>query len=88
MKSREVTIVNKMGIHARPASVFVRTAMKYPCEIYIEKNGRKFSSKSMMKVLSAGVKYGESIRIITDGQGEDEALEALASAVESGLGDL
>jgi phosphocarrier protein len=54
--SKELTVVNKLGIHARPAAMFVKTASRFTCEIFVEKDGEKVNGKSIMglMMLAAG----------------------------------
>ena len=49
--SKELTIVNKLGIHARPAALFVKTANRFACEIFVEKDGEKINGKSIMGLM-------------------------------------
>ena len=87
MISEKVTIINKTGLHARPANTFVRVALKYPCAVFIEKGGRRFNGKSIVNVLSACVKLGDEILLVTDGDQEAEAMAALVASVKEGLGE-
>lgn len=87
MISEKVTVINKTGLHARPANAFVRIALQYPCAVTIEKNGRRFNGKSIVSVLSACVKAGDEILLEADGPQETEALAALTAGVREGLGE-
>lgn len=87
MISQEVLIKNKAGLHARPASVFSKTAAIYPCKVSFQKGDRAFNGKSIVSVLSACVTCGTSITIVCEGEREEEALRAIVSAVENGLGE-
>jgi Phosphotransferase System HPr (HPr) Family len=55
---REVTLLNKTGLHARPAALFVQEASKYKCDIKVEKDGKQVNAKSIMGILSLGVSQG------------------------------
>lgn len=89
MVSKTVKIVNRMGLHARPASLFVMEAKKFESSISIHKEGlkREVSAKSIMMVLAGGFSAGDIITISCDGPDEQEALDAMERIVESGLGD-
>ena len=87
MVSKEVTLVNKSGLHARPASLFVQTAGKFESEIDIIKGVSRINAKSIMGVMSASVAKGETITIEINGDDETEALKALVELVESGFGE-
>lgn len=79
MIKKEVTIQNETGLHARPASLFVQTAVKHTSNIKIAKDGRSFDAKSMLGVLSLGANKGTVITIEADGDDEKEAVEALSN---------
>lgn len=88
MVSQKVTVKNASGLHARPANVFVKEAIRHAgCNILFKKDGRTFISKSLITVLSACIKCGTEIELIADGVNEEEALRAMVAAVESGLGE-
>lgn len=87
MLRREVTILNKSGLHARPAATFVREAQRHACEIRVAKGERVADAKSILGVLSLGVGQGDTVRLEVDGPGEKEALAALVKLVEDRLGE-
>jgi len=82
-----VTITNKSGLHARPASVFVKETLKYKSAISIVINGKEYNAKSILGVLAACAKTGTEIEIICNGEDEEEALKGMIAIVESGLGE-
>ncbi|MGI6192383.1 MAG: HPr family phosphocarrier protein [Christensenellales bacterium] len=82
-----VTIKNKSGLHARPASVFVKETLKYKSAINIVVNGKEYNAKSILGVLAACAKTGTEIEIICNGDDETEALAGMIAIVESGLGE-
>jgi phosphocarrier protein len=77
MESRKVVIKNKIGLHARPAALFVQTAGKFLSDITVEKGDKKVNAKSIMGIMALGVSQGEEITIIARGEDEKEAIEAL-----------
>lgn len=87
MKSREVTITNTSGLHARPATFFIQKANCYKSTILVEKDDRKVNAKSLLGVLSLGIAKGMTINIIADGQDEDAALAGLISLINSGFNE-
>ena len=87
MISRNVTIVNSMGLHARPATFFVQNAHKFKSSVWVESGDRKVNAKSLLGVLSLGIAKGMTVTIIADGYDEDEALDALEKLIDSGIGD-
>ena len=87
MISRDVTIVNSMGLHARPATFFVQSAHKFKSNIWIESGDRKVNAKSLLGILSLGIVGGTTIRIIADGSDEQLAVDGLVKLVESGFAE-
>ena len=77
MLSQEITIVNRLGLHARAAAQLVRMANEYPCDIHLDKDGQVSNAKSVMEVLMLGAPSGTSIKISADGDKEEEALKAI-----------
>lgn len=87
MKQLELTIQNPTGLHARPAATFVKIAKGFKCKIHVQHGPKKANAKSVLSVLTLGVKPGGCIEITVDGPDEDAALAALTEAVTNGLGD-
>ncbi len=87
MKSKQVKLINEAGLHARPASMFVKEANRFKSEVEIAKDNKKFNGKSIMGILSLGVQKGEYISIETNGADENLALEVLVKLVENGFGE-
>lgn len=87
MLSREITIVNDVGLHARPATFFIQKANTYKASIWIEKDDRRVNAKSLLGVLSMGIVKGTDITIIADGVDESDALNGLEQLITTGLND-
>lgn len=87
MIKKELTIMNKTGLHARPASMFVQKASKFKSSIMIEKEDKKINAKSIISVLSGGISQGTKITLVIDGEDEQEAEKALVELVESNFGE-
>lgn len=85
MISREVTITNTIGLHARPATFFIQKANAYKCSVWVEKDDRKVNAKSLLGVLSLGIAQGMSITLTADGSDEKEALDGLEALVLAGF---
>jgi phosphocarrier protein len=85
MISRNVTIQNTVGLHARPATFFVQRANAFKCSIWMEKADRKVNAKSLLGVLSLGVMKGTSVTLIADGADENEAMESIVGLIDSGF---
>lgn len=82
-----LTIDNQSGLHARPAALFVQTATKYKSDIQIGKDNRFVSAKSILGVLSLGVRGGEVIVLKIVGDDEQEAAQALREIVNQKFGE-
>ena len=82
---RDVTIKNNVGLHARPATFFIQKANSYASSIWIQKDDRRISAKSLLGVLSMGITGGMTITLIADGPDETEALNGLEELVSNSL---
>jgi phosphocarrier protein len=87
MTARSVTIVNRLGMHARAAAKFVHLAARYESRVRVARDGREMDGKSVMGLLLLAAARGSAITITTDGRDEVEALNALATLVETGFGE-
>ncbi len=87
MYFKDVTVENQVGLHARPATFFIQKANEFKSSIWVEKEERRVNAKSLLGVLSLGIVGGTTIRIIADGQDEEDAVEALVRLVNSGFSD-
>jgi phosphocarrier protein FPr len=87
MKQLDIVIQNPTGLHARPAKIFVNTAKQFKSDIRVQHGEKKANAKSLISMLTLGVETGCEIRILVDGTDEEEAMEALETAVRSGLGE-
>lgn len=80
---REVLIINRAGIHARPAAKLVRTAGAFASDIFLESGGERVNGKSIMGIIALGAAYRTTLRVIATGADEAEAVEALVRLVDS-----
>lgn len=87
MVSREVTIKNNVGLHARPATFFIQKANSFKSAIWVEREDRRINAKSLLGVLSLGIVKGMNITIIADGVDENEAVEGLAVLIDTGFSE-
>ena len=87
MTSRSVTVVNRLGIHARAAAKFVHVATRFGARISVARDGREVDGKSIMGILLLAAARGTTILITADGTDETSAIEALAALVQSGFGE-
>lgn len=87
MAERSVQIVNRHGLHARPAAEMVKAASKFKCDITISRDDLEVNGKSIMGVMMLAAEYGASITLKATGADADEALDALAALVASRFGE-
>lgn len=83
MYSKEVTVTNSVGLHARPATFFIQKANEFRSNIWVEKEERRVSAKSLLGVLSLGITRGTAIKIVAEGSDETTAVDALATLISS-----
>jgi len=81
MISKDITVKNQVGLHARPATFFIQKANEYKSGIWIEKDERRVNAKSLLGVLSLGITRGMSVTITADGVDEEVALESLVELI-------
>ncbi len=87
MKRKEVEIRNKLGLHARPASLVVKLAGKFESEIQLIKEDTEINAKSILGVMMLAAGPGQKIVVTADGSDEVEAVDAIASLIDSGFGE-
>lgn len=87
MVRAEVTLRNPLGLHLRPAGFFCTEALKYSSSVLIEYEGAVVNGKSVLGVLSVGLRYKSCFAIICEGADEADALQHLEVLVEQGLGE-
>jgi phosphocarrier protein HPr len=79
---RTLTIVNRFGIHARPAALFVKTASQFESDILVEKDGAAVSGKSIMGLLTIEGSQGSVLKVTASGADAEQALDALQELIE------
>jgi phosphocarrier protein len=79
MPQRRATVASRVGLHARPASIFVQAAARQSVRVTIAKpEGEPVSARSILSVLALGVRHGDEVVLSADGEGAEAALEELA----------
>jgi phosphocarrier protein len=87
MLRKQITINNPSGLHMRPAGVLVKTVTPFKSAVSFDIRGHTYNAKSMINVLSAAVKRGDEIELRIEGEDEQACMDAVVSAIESGLGE-
>ncbi|MBE7046521.1 MAG: HPr family phosphocarrier protein [Ruminococcaceae bacterium] len=83
MFSKEVTVNNQVGLHARPATFFIQKATEYKSTIWISKDQKKVNAKSLLGVLSLGIIKGTTITLSAEGPDEEDAVNGLVDLISS-----
>ena len=78
---KEVAIVNRLGMHARPAAMFVRVASRFRCEVWVEKEGERINGKSIMGLMMLAAGQGSKLMIWCEGPDADKAMEELEELI-------
>lgn len=84
---KKFTVSNKLGLHARPAALFVQTANRFNCEVTVRKGRQKVNGKSIMGIMTLAVQQGASIIVRTEGPEAAEAMTEISRLIESNFGE-
>ena len=84
---KELTIVNRLGLHARPAAMFVRIASRHRADVWVAKEGEEVNGKSIMGLMMLAAGQGSKLRIRCDGPDADKAIEELEELIKAGFNE-
>jgi phosphocarrier protein len=87
MLEREIEIVNKLGLHARASAKLTQTAGAFQAEVWLSRNGRRVNGKSIMGVMMLAAAKGTSVKVETEGDDEEAAMDALIALIEDKFGE-
>lgn len=87
MVKTEITISNKLGLHARASAKLTKLAGSFPCDVFMSKGERRINAKSIMGVMMLAVGMGSVVELETDGPQEQEALDALVALINDKFGE-
>jgi phosphocarrier protein len=87
MQSLDITIINRLGLHARAATKLVQTASQFGAEVHIVKDGQRVSGKSILGVMMLAAAKGSEITLEADGSDADDALNALKELINDRFGE-
>jgi phosphocarrier protein len=79
---KEMVVANKLGIHARPAAMFVKTANQFDCEVFVEKDGETVNGKSIMGLMMLAAGPGSKIRVQADGEDAAKAVTEIEALLK------
>ncbi|HKB84634.1 MAG TPA: HPr family phosphocarrier protein [Ignavibacteriaceae bacterium] len=88
MIEKTVKIINKAGMHTRPAATIVKMASKYKCEFYISKNGLNINGKSIIGVMTLAAEMGSDVTLSFDGEDEEQAAGEIVDYFSRGFDEL
>ena len=87
MKNTTITVINRLGMHARASAKFVHLASRYKSDVTLEGNGHQANGKSIMGIMMLAAGKGSRLTLRVNGADEDEATHALLSLVENRFGE-
>ena len=87
MQKQSITIVNKLGLHARASAKLTQAAGTFPCAIHLSRNGKRVNAKSIMGVMMLAAGLGSTVEIETDGPEEQAAMDALVKLFADKFGE-
>ena len=87
MITKQATIVNKLGLHARASAKLTKLAGSFPCEIWITKGDRRVNAKSIMGVMMLAAGIGSEVALETQGEKEQEAMDSLLTLIVDKFGE-
>ena len=83
MPTRDIEIINKLGLHARASAKLTQTASSFPCDVTLSRNGRSVNAKSIMGVMMLAATRGSSVTLETRGAEEEAAMDALVTLINN-----
>ena len=87
MPRQEAAIVNKLGLHARASAKLTKLAGSFPCEVWMSKGSRRINAKSIMGVMMLAAGIGSEVELETNGEREQEAMDALLALIADKFGE-
>ncbi|MFM2239372.1 MAG: hypothetical protein RJA69_746 [Pseudomonadota bacterium] len=87
MIHHQVTIINKLGLHARASAKLTKLAGSYPCNVFMTRGERRVNAKSIMGVMMLAAGLGSEVQVETDGEQEQEAMDALLALINDKFGE-
>jgi phosphocarrier protein HPr len=87
MIQHQVTIINKLGLHARASAKLTKLAGSYPCNVFMTRGERRVNAKSIMGVMMLAAGLGSEVQVETDGEQEQEAMDALLALINDKFGE-
>ncbi|GHV14548.1 phosphocarrier protein HPr [Spirochaetia bacterium] len=83
MTEKKIKVLNRAGVHARPAALVVQAVKNFKCNIFLERENEKINAKSIMGVITLGAAYGTELKIVAEGEDEQAAVDIVAHLFET-----
>jgi len=80
--AKELTIINRLGLHARPSAMFVKTASRFKCEVWVEKDGERVNGKSIMGLMMLAAGQGSKLTVTCEGGDAEKALTEIQALID------
>ena len=87
MLRQEIEIINKLGLHARASAKLIQVASQFPCEVVLDRDGKRANAKSIMAVMMLAASKGVTLTVETDGADEQAALDAVLALINDKFGE-
>jgi phosphocarrier protein HPr len=87
MPRADAEIVNKLGLHARASAKLTQLAGSFSCEVWMERGSRRINAKSIMGVMMLAAGKGSTVTVDTEGEGADEAMQAMLALIGNRFGE-
>lgn len=78
MVNKTISIINQTGIHARPAGLLTQKATQFKSTIHLHSNGKVLDAKSILNIMSGGIKFGDEVSVVCEGEDQLEALSTIS----------
>ena len=88
MLEQEIEVMNRSGLHTRPAALLVKLSSRFDCDVYLIRDEFEINAKSIIGVMTLAAEQGCKLTIRTDGEDEKEAMDGLLNLFSSGFGEL
>ena len=80
--SKELTILNRLGLHARPSALFVKTCSRFKCDVWVEKDGERVNGKSIMGLMMLAAGQGSKLQVTCEGADAQKALAEIEAVIQ------
>lgn len=84
---KDIEVVNRLGLHARPAAMFVRIASRFRCEVWVEKEGEEVNGKSIMGLMMLAAGQGSKLHIRCEGDDASKAIKEIEDLIKAGFNE-